>query len=215
MSGTRFLANGKPFPYTGVSFLIAIYNPAFNASSEQRLQWLAKFRKYGVNVLRVWCRPPSRRASRDTEGHSRGREYGRHGRRAGLLLAGKLSREHPSGRRGISTGRESADRGAPPYRNLTFQIWNERTDDQVLALVASIKSIDSRRLVTNSPAFSAILPGTPRWTTSRPTPAVKSRGAIGRSRPRRSPICSSVTGSPWWTMSRRATAPRSSEAREP
>jgi hypothetical protein len=54
VSGTRFMLDGKPFPYTGVSFFNAIYNPTFNRSSEERVRWLEKFQRYGINVLRVW-----------------------------------------------------------------------------------------------------------------------------------------------------------------
>ena len=55
VSGTRFQLDGKPFPYTGVSFFNAIYNPNFNASSEGRVVWIRKFQSFGINVLRVWC----------------------------------------------------------------------------------------------------------------------------------------------------------------
>src|SRR3954464_7805484 len=65
ISGTRFLLDGKPFPYTGVSFFNAVYNPAFNASSAERKRWLGKFRDYGVNVLRVWAQWDSRRGFAD------------------------------------------------------------------------------------------------------------------------------------------------------
>src|SRR5688572_5286570 len=51
VSGTGFTLNDRPFAYTGVSFFNAIYNPNFNKSSEERAKWLAKFRKYGINVL--------------------------------------------------------------------------------------------------------------------------------------------------------------------
>jgi len=54
VSGTCFLLNGKPFPYTGISFYNAIYNPTFNKSSEERRTWLQKFQKYGINVLRIF-----------------------------------------------------------------------------------------------------------------------------------------------------------------
>src|SRR5687767_7543528 len=56
VSGTRFLLDGQPFPYTGISFFNAIYNPEFNRTAEGRRQWIEKFKKYGINVLRVWCR---------------------------------------------------------------------------------------------------------------------------------------------------------------
>ena len=36
-----FLLNGKPFPYTGISFFNAIYNPTFNKNSEERKKKVA------------------------------------------------------------------------------------------------------------------------------------------------------------------------------
>ena len=52
VSGTLFLLlNGKPFPYTGISFYNAIYNPSFNKNPADRRAWLQKFQKYGINVL--------------------------------------------------------------------------------------------------------------------------------------------------------------------
>src|SRR5690606_36563301 len=54
ISGQRFRLNGEPFPYTAISFFNAIYNPTFNLSSAERKVWLAKFQRYGINVLRVW-----------------------------------------------------------------------------------------------------------------------------------------------------------------
>src|SRR5687767_1876584 len=42
VSGTEFRLNGEHFPYTGVSFFNAIYNPSFNRSQADRLQWLEK-----------------------------------------------------------------------------------------------------------------------------------------------------------------------------
>jgi hypothetical protein len=54
VSGTRFLLDGQPFPWTGVSFFNAICNPTFNKSGEVRLKWLAEFQQYGINVLQIW-----------------------------------------------------------------------------------------------------------------------------------------------------------------
>ena len=48
VSGTGFTLDGKPFPYTGVSFFNAIYNAEFNRSSEIRKAWIDKFQRYGV-----------------------------------------------------------------------------------------------------------------------------------------------------------------------
>ena len=49
------MLDGKPFPYTGITFFNAIYNPAFNQDSATRIQWIQKFQRYGINVLRIWC----------------------------------------------------------------------------------------------------------------------------------------------------------------
>jgi len=66
ISGTRFMLDGHPFPYTGLSFFNAIYNPSFNQSSNERVRWLRKFQKYGVNVLRVWAQWDSKHKFVDT-----------------------------------------------------------------------------------------------------------------------------------------------------
>ena len=34
--GTRFYMDGKPFPYTGLSFFNAIYSPNFNGTEAER-----------------------------------------------------------------------------------------------------------------------------------------------------------------------------------
>src|SRR4051795_9166068 len=63
IDGTRITLDGAPFPFTGLSFFNAIYNPTFNKSREDRLHWLRTFYDYGVNVLRIWCQwdfPPPR-----------------------------------------------------------------------------------------------------------------------------------------------------------
>src|SRR5580692_10258257 len=54
ITGSCFLLDGAPFPYTGISFYNAIYNPSFNKSSQDRRQWMQKFQKYGINVLRIF-----------------------------------------------------------------------------------------------------------------------------------------------------------------
>jgi hypothetical protein len=59
--GTRFTLNDQPFPYTGISFFNAIYNPTFNQDPATRRQWLAKFQQYGINVLRIWCQWDNKR----------------------------------------------------------------------------------------------------------------------------------------------------------
>src|SRR5687767_3573952 len=54
VSGTGFRLDGEPFPYTGVSFFNAIYNPEFNRSPDVKREWIRKFKRYGINVLRIW-----------------------------------------------------------------------------------------------------------------------------------------------------------------
>ena len=61
VGGTRFVLNGKPFPYTGIRFFNALYNPAFNQSADERRRWLTKFQRYGINVLRVWAQWANKR----------------------------------------------------------------------------------------------------------------------------------------------------------
>lgn len=178
ISGTRFLLDGKPFPYTGVSFFNAIYNPEFNKSSENRAHWLEKFRAHGVNVLRVWGQWDNARGFVDTSPQTT--LYGKDGSLQTKHLAtlksilADCARQdmvveiaffaEESFREKIRIG-EPADEKAVaaltrellPYRNAAFQIWNEHTDARVLPLVKVIKSIDPQRLVTNSYGYSGFL----------------------------------------------------------
>jgi hypothetical protein len=178
VSGTRFLLNGEPFPYAGVSFFNAIYNPAFNRSCEERAQWLEKFRRYGINVLRVWCQWDNARGFVDagpsqTMYHPDGQLREEHLKTLRSILAdaddlGMVVElalfSDESHREGIRLGREESNRAVEnlarelkPFRNLTFQIWNEHTDEHVRPLVKSVKSIDENRLVTNSPGWASFL----------------------------------------------------------
>lgn len=178
VSDTRFTMDGKPFPYTGVSFFNALYNRPFNASSEERIEWLRKFQKYGVNVLRVWCQWDNGRGFVDagpgrTMYHPDGRlrEQPLATLKAILADADTVGTvvelvlfSHESYRENIRLGPTESTRAVTaltdelrPYRNVTFQIWNEHTDDHVLPLVKTIKSLDNTRLVTNSPGFAGVL----------------------------------------------------------
>jgi hypothetical protein len=44
-----------------------------------------------------------------------------------------------------------------PFRNLTFQVWNEHNNERVIPLVKLIKALDPKRLVTNSPRYAPTL----------------------------------------------------------
>jgi hypothetical protein len=180
VAGTRFTLDEKPFAYTGVSFFNAIYNPTFNASSEARMAWLMKFQKYGINVLRVWCQWDNARGFVDAAPTSTMFERDGALRPAPLatlkaILADanqlamcvevvlfsqesyeeKIRLAPPADERAVAT----LTRELLPFRNATFQIWNEHTDARVLPLLKVIKATDPQRIVTNSPGYSGNLGG--------------------------------------------------------
>ena len=184
VQGTRFELDGKPFPYTGVSFFNAIYNPAFNQSSEARLKWLGKFRDYGINVLRVWVQWDNKRGFVDAcpecslyqpDGSLRSDRLATlksilsDADSLGMVVELSLFSQE-SWREGIRLPDPAAERAIAsltrelmPHRNLTFQIWNEFSHHTV-PLVKIIKQADPRRLVTNSPGFSGVLTASPQET---------------------------------------------------
>lgn len=182
VSGTRFLLNGKPFPYTGISFFNAIYNPAFNKSSEERTQWLRKFGRYGINVLRVWSQWDNKRGFVDsgptsTLYHPDGRLRTEHVERLkgiltdcdrqGMVVELALFSQE-SWHDNVRLGPAESDRAVAalarelmPHRNLTLQIWNEFSE-RVLDHVKTIRGIDPKRLVTNSPGVAGYLGDPPQ-----------------------------------------------------
>jgi hypothetical protein len=179
VSGTRFLLDGNPFPYTGISFFNAIHNQAFNNSSEDRRQWLRKFQKYGVNVIRVWGQWDNKRGFVDScpecslympNGELRPGPIGRlkqicaDADAVGAVVEVALFSQE-SWHDGIKLSPEGADRAVAavsrelqPYRNVVLQIWNE-FDERALDHVKTIKAIDPKRLVTNSPGVAGVLTG--------------------------------------------------------
>ena len=178
VSGTRFLLDGKPFPFTGVSFFNAVYNPGFNQNSAIRREWLEKFKRYEINVLRVWAQWDNRRGFVDACAEctfyypdGRLRQNRLDTLKAMLADADALGVviefvlfSHESYGENIRLGSsESAKavseltRQLAPHRNLVFQIWNEHSDENVLPLVKVIRSLDPKRLITNSPGFAGVL----------------------------------------------------------
>jgi hypothetical protein len=178
VDGTRFHLDGKLFPYTGVSFFNAIYNTNFNASAKARTTWLRKFQSHGINVLRVWCQWDSTRGFVDTspsstlyhpDGTLRAqalktlKEILRDADTLGIcvelvLFSQESWRENirlapPSDEKAVT----ALTRELKPFRNVTFQVWNEHDDERVIPLVRRIKSLDPKRLVTNSPGYSGVL----------------------------------------------------------
>jgi len=178
ISGTKFYRDGSPFPYTGVSFFNAIYNTNFNASSAARTAWLKKFQSYGISVLRVWCQWDSKRGFADAspastmyqpDGSLRAerlrtlKEILRDADPLGICVELVLFSQE-SWRENVLIGEPADDRLVAtlareliPFRNVTFQIWNEHDDERVIPLVKVIKAIDPKRLVTNSPGYAGDL----------------------------------------------------------
>jgi hypothetical protein len=181
VNGTRFLLDGRPFAFTGVSFFNAIYNPAFNRSAEDRRQWLAKFRRYGINVLRVWAQWDNPRGFVDSHPsatlyHADGSLRTEHlatlksiietAAAEGLVIELTLFSQE-SWRANIRLKEAAMETAASqvatelrPYRNLSFQVWNELSHHTV-SLIKAIKAADPERLVTNSPGGAGVLAGSP------------------------------------------------------
>jgi hypothetical protein len=177
ISGTRFQLDGKPFPYTGVSFFNAIYNPNFNKSSEDRRKWLGKFRDRGINVLRIWAQWDNARGFVDasptsTLYHKDGTLQAEHVERLKQILADAdaegfvielclFSQESVKEKIELDPVAQdhavaSLTRELIPWRNLFLQIWNEKSH-RTLDILKVIKTNDSKRLVTNSPGYSGDL----------------------------------------------------------
>lgn len=177
ISGTSFLLNGQPFPFTGISFFNAIYNPTFNRSHEERRKWLEKFKRYGINVLRVWGQWDTARGYVDTcktctlyfpDGRLRMEHVARlkeiivDADKLGMVIQVALFAQE-SYYANIRLGQQEADRAVAaitkelmPHRNVVIQIWNELSE-RVLDHVKTVKTVDPKRVVTNSPGVAGIL----------------------------------------------------------
>jgi hypothetical protein len=182
--GTRFVLDGGPFPYTGVSFFNALYNPSFNASPEARRTWLEKFRNSGINVLRVWGQWDNRRGFVDAcpdctmyhpDGNLRARplerlksllaDAGGMGMVVEFVLFSQESFEEDI-RLGEKASEEAASalaRELKPWRNCVLQVWNEKSW-HTAAIARAIKREDPGRIVTSSPGYAGVLTGTTEET---------------------------------------------------
>lgn len=174
---TRFYLDGKPFPFTGISFFNALYNPTFNKNSTERKKWIAKFQSYGITVFRVWAQWDNARGFVDAcptcslynpDGSLRTnylanlKALASDAAELGVVIEFVLFSQE-SYRENIRLGAAEADRAVSsltremlPFRNVVFQIWNEY-DERTLDHVKAIRAIDPKRLVTNSPGFSGVL----------------------------------------------------------
>lgn len=200
--GTRFQLDGKPFPFTGVSFFNAIYNPEFNRDSTTRTAWLKKFQRYGINVLRVWCQWDNKRGFVDAsptatmyepDGTLRPQPLATlqailaDAEQLGIFIEVVFFAQE-SFREGVRLEPPADERAVAaltkallPHRNAVFQIWNEHTDARVLPLVKVIRALDPKRLVTNSPGGAGVL-GSDEENTALDflTPHTSRQGQDGR-----------------------------------
>ncbi len=170
IQGIRFLLDGLPFPYTGLSFFNAIYNPEFNRNSSARREWILKFKDYGINVLRIWAQWDSTFGFADTgpdcslyflDGRLRQdrlavlQEICSDADELGVVIQLALFSQE-SWHSGVRLDADAAGRAATrlteamlPWRNLTFQIWNEFAE-RVPEHAAAVRGADPRRLISNS-----------------------------------------------------------------
>jgi hypothetical protein len=183
ISGTSFLLNGEPFPYTGISFMNAIYNPAFNKGSPERREWMKKFQRYGINVLRIYAQwDGASRGYADACAecnlfYSDGRLRDAHLARVKEILAdadalgmviqlevfhhipfreGRLGATEAERAKSVEQGLTLLTPELLPYRNVTFQIYSEMTF-RTVDLVKVIKAIDPKRLITSAPGGASVL----------------------------------------------------------
>lgn len=177
VQGTRFVMNGEEFPYSGVSFFNAIFNPAFNRSRDERIAWIDRFQRYGVNVLRVWGQWDNARGFVDAcptctlyqpngslrmEHVARLKEIARDAESRGTVINLALfARESwNEGIRLDSIGylhaASALARELKPHRNVIFQVWNEHSA-YVLPIGRAIRAADPGRLITNSPGYAGDL----------------------------------------------------------
>jgi hypothetical protein len=182
VSGACFMLNGAPFPYTGISFYNAIYNPAFNKSSAERRKWMGKFQQYGINVLRIFSQWDMNQPWIDTcpdctlfypDGRLREANLARlkeilaDADALGMVIElevfqhvawteGKLGATESERARSVERALPLLTRELLPYRNVTFQIWGEMTF-RTVECVKLIKAGDPKRLVTNSPGGAGVL----------------------------------------------------------
>jgi hypothetical protein len=171
--GTRLFLDDAPFFLQGLSFFNAIYNPTFNHSQSDRLQWLTKIKSYGINLLRVWCqwdfRPPQTFAD-VAPGNNMFTDAGeinpqhfqvlteiiRDADSLGMVLEICLfSQERQPLFLPIAASEKAVEaitQALKPYRNIILQIWNE-CSLEVPRYAKVAKTADPDRIVTSSPGF--------------------------------------------------------------
>ncbi len=138
---------------------------------------MAKFERYGINVLRVWAPWDNGRVHVDicpecSFYYPDGRLRQEHIDRFKQILTDADSMgmvveltlfSHQSWEHNVRLGPAESARALTalttellPYRNLTFQIWNEFSE-RTLDHLKTIKAVDPKRLVTSAPGESGDL----------------------------------------------------------
>ncbi len=187
IEGTKFLYNGKPFYYQGVSFFNALYNEELNRSAEIQQKWLRKLKSWGITALRVWgdyrvtnkwidegpdhslyvYPEMQHRDMRFEPSHpqlidksvQRVKDLCINAEKVGTIIELVLFSHY----RVYPVGTRDAfvkliTKELRPFRNMFFEVWNEY-DETVLRHYETIKLIDADRLVGNSPGGSGVLKG--------------------------------------------------------
>jgi hypothetical protein len=174
IKGTRLLLDGEPFCFQGLSFFNAVYNPNFNRSVDERLEWLHKFKENGINALRVWCQWDFDRPFVDVdpdhtmytpEGEIRDEHFRTLAEivetldNLGMVAEVTLFSHEKQPNLPVHVqerGTRNVARKLLPYRNLILQLWNEDSTE-VTQYFEAVKAVDPARIVTNSPGFSNVL----------------------------------------------------------
>jgi len=175
IDGTRLTLDGKPFFLQGLAFFNALYNPNFNRSAGDRLQWLRKFKANGINCLRLWCEwnfPAKWSIFVDVapehtmfagDGSIRAESFQN---LAALLQAAdslnmvvevsmftfKEKEEYMLPIPVLERGSRELTERLLPYGNLILQIWSEHNLEWK-RLFEIIKGADPDRIVTSAPGF--------------------------------------------------------------
>lgn len=174
VKGTQLTLDGQPFSFQGLSFFNALYNPTFNRSDADRLDWLRVYKANGINCLRVWCQwdfVPPRSFVDVAAGNTLFTERGeiRDEHFAALVsLIGALDQlemvlemclfaneraPYFLPRPAQEEATQNLTERLRPYGNLLLQIWNEHSAE-VMRYISIVKAVDPNRLVTSSPGFS-------------------------------------------------------------
>ncbi len=173
ISGTRLLLEGRPFPFQGLSFFNALYNPAFNRSDDERERWARTFQANGVNALRVWCQWDYVAPRTFVDTGPDATMYTADGDvqearfasvvtlaelldRLGMTLELTLfshEKEPNLPLPALERATRQMTRLLKPQRNLILQVWNEDST-HIMRLIEIVREEDPARLLTSAPGFS-------------------------------------------------------------